>query len=100
VKNINDVKKVVITDNREHDSRFSNDGGAYSFSTEYIRIENSSIFEVVYSTSSSLQFCSVCGTFGCTTCTEEERKKVFLNYILAEIARYIKNDDFEIELEF
>ncbi len=54
--------KIIITDNSNYKSETCNNGGNYSFSVLYRQIADDK-FEVLYSTSSELPYCPLCGSF-------------------------------------
>lgn len=72
---LKDVKYVKITDKSNYDPAKCNDGGMYSFTTEYFRdFPQDDYFTARYSTSAQLEFCSVEGLFkSCRGCAYYEQ---------------------------
>ena len=72
--------RITVTDYTMYKEETCANGGDYSFSTNFIE-QGDGTFKVVYSTSSELTYCSICGSFytgySCS-CGEKEHKKVTL----------------------
>lgn len=66
------TNKIRFVDYSEYESEYSNDGGAYSYSTTYEFIPHLKKFEVSYGCSSSFDFCPVCGFFDDHRMRDEE----------------------------
>jgi len=71
---LKDVKYVKITDRSNYDPARGDDGGMYSFTTEYFRdFPQDDYFTARYSTSAQLGYCSVEGLFkSCQNCAYYE----------------------------
>ena len=59
-----DVRLISLTDLTDFESRLSNNGGKYSFTTRFEREDETSPWQVSYGTSSDFPYCQYCGSFG------------------------------------
>ena len=86
---LKEVKKgyvITITDYSEYEAGKSNDGGAYSYTQRYEKLENGN-WKLSYHTSSIFYYCEFCGTFqnGECSCNEE-----YEEVSLGELARILE----------
>lgn len=95
------VKSVVITDVSEYDSSKCNDGGCYSFSTIYTKVDDNH-WSVTHETSADMEYCPICGSFGNHWDDDAEEYRcgkpdiIRTFELLNRIADASENDDFEI----
>ena len=95
------MKKVVITDYSEYDPNLSNNGGAYSYSTIYEKLDNIGLWRVSYATSAEFYFCPCCGTFGCDVCDPKwpgDYDIVNTNKVMWEIEKARMTEDMEVKI--
>lgn len=96
------MKKVKITDYGSFEYGKHNNGGAYSYSTIYKKLD-CGLWEVSYSTSASadFEFCPCCGSFGCNVCDphrDGDYELVNTNKVMWEIEKARMTEDMEVKI--
>lgn len=97
-----EIQKVKIRDISDYDPENCCNGGKYSFSTTYCRIDGTEAWEVYYGTSADFKYCEYCGSFYyCDDCScgMEVPDVVNTTEVLHEVLKAQNSIEYEIEWE-
>jgi hypothetical protein len=96
LKNLKEGSVATMTDYSQYEETKSNDGGAYSFTQRYTKLENG-MWKISFHTSSNFDYCECCGSFHSSECSCDGEHSI---YTAQEVAKFLESDwetpDYEI----